>query len=434
MRDLMVLGAMLLMLPLALSSAFSAYLLWCWAGVIALDNYLYGFMQLRPYVQIFAITTLVLILIKRDPSRTPFKLTPTSLIYILIGVHALFVATFALDGLSRNWEIFSNIVKTLLFCLLMPILATDRRRIHALVVAFAIGLSFHGILDGLKFILSGGSHIARGMPKFGDNNYLAMLLVSIIPLFLYLYKYTIDKRVKAGFLTTVVLIVLAVIATRSRGGLVTLVAVGFWMLWHSKRKFVGISALVLCAAIVTVMAPADWTERMSTIESAESDSSFMTRVAVWKKSTAIALDHPILGAGFYAVQSPATFNKYRYSQGLMGFIDTPDPFGYAAHSIYFQVMGDMGFLGFFIYLGMLANAFTTRREIIRLSKNIPGETMWATDLAQMLTASIIAFMVGGALLSAAYFETIFIVIAMLESIKQILSNKKKSISSPHILP
>jgi len=433
MRDLMVFGAMLMMLPLALSSAFSAYLLWCWAGVIALDNYLYGFMQLKPYVQIFAITTLVLILIKRDASRMPFKITSTSLIFILFGIHALFVATFALEGLARNWEIFSNIVKTLLFCLLMPMLVTNRQRMHALVLAFAIGLSFHGILDGLKFILSGGGHIARGMPKFGDNNYLAMLLVSIIPLFLYLHKYTVNKHIKIGFLATVILIILAVIATRSRGGLVTLIVVGLWILWHSKRKVVGVLALVFSATIVTVLAPADWTERMSTIESAESDSSFMTRVAVWKKSTAIALDHPIFGAGFYAVQSPATFNKYRYSQGLMGFIDTPDPFGYAAHSIYFQVMGDMGFLGFFIYLCMLANAFATRREILRLARNKSDEIKWATDLAEMLTASIISFMVGGALLSAAYFETIFISIALLESTKQIFLRDNRNPANSNML-
>jgi len=163
---------------------------------------------------------------------------------------------------------------------------------------------------------------------------------------------------------------------------------------------------------------------MNTIQTADQDGSFMLRVAAWKKSSAIALAHPLTGGGFYAVQAHGISAKYRYAQGLLGFIETPDPHSFAAHSIYFQVMGDTGFVGFFIYIGFFLNAFLTRREIKKIAKARGDSATWALDLSNTIAASLIAFMVGGSLVSAAYFDIAFILIALMETIKQVL------ISSP----
>ena len=49
---------------------------------------------------------------------------------------------------------------------------------------------------------------------------------------------------------------------------------------------------------------------------------------------------------------------------------------------------------------------------------VEGESMeWARSLAEMLTISLIAFMTGGALLSAAYFELPYILCMLLEVLK-----------------
>ena len=418
MRDLMLLGFMAVLFPMAISNSFSAYLLWGWAGLIALNSYLYGFMSGVPFVQIFAVIALGLILIKRDGEQIGFTANRTIFLFAVLAVHAALAAACAYDGLPRNAETISNILKTLLYCSLMPMLVTSRLRIHAVVVAVVLALSFHGLLDGLKFLASGGTHNARGVAKFGDNNYLAMALATVIPLQLYLYRYSKHRLTKMGFASVALLTILAVVATHSRGGLLTLFCVAIWLLWGSKRKTVGLASLFACAVLVAAMAPASWTERMETMQHAGEDSSFMTRVAVWKKSTAIALAHPVVGGGFFAVQSPPTFEKFRYEQGLMGFIDAPDPAMYAAHSIYFQVMSDMGFVGFFIYFSVLANAFIVRFEIRKLAEKQGLSAKWAADLSNMLAAGLIAFMVGGALLSAAYLEIPFLMIALMEVVKQ----------------
>jgi len=197
-----------------------------------------------------------------------------------------------------------------------------------------------------------------------------------------------------------------------------MVAMGFWIVKMSQRKILGIIALISIGILVIAVAPDSWTARMNSINDAQQDSSFMTRVAAWKKSTAIALENPLLGGGLDAVASPTLYSKFKDAQGLMGFIDTPNPYNYVAHSIYFQVMGDLGFFGFFIFLIILFNTFNTRNQIKKLVK-IQGEHLrWAADLADLLTASMIAYVVGGALLSAAYFELPYIVIMLMECVKQ----------------
>lgn len=415
MRDLVMLAFMLAVLPLALRNTYVTYLLWGWAGLIGVVFYLYGFMQGVAYAQWFAIAALLGILLKRDKEQVPFKLDTTNVLMLLFSVQCLVTASLAYDGLFRNWEIGLDLQKTLLFCILMPMLVTNRFRLHTFIIMIALGLGFHGLLDGLKFIASGGGHIARGLPKFGDNNNTAVAMATVIPILLYAARYSTKKWAKIGFMGVMVLTVLAIIASRSRGGFATLVVLAGWMLWHTKRKVAGMALLGACLVAALALAPTEWTDRMDTIQTAEQDDSFMTRVAAWKKSTAIALENPLTGGGFYAVQAGVLYEKFHDAQGLMGFIDTPDAYNFAAHSIYFQVMGDTGFVGFLIYIGMFANAFRIRRQILKVAKVTGSDVAWAVDLANTLSYSMIAFLVGGSLVSAAYFDIPFVLIALMQA-------------------
>jgi len=431
MRDLLMLGFMLAVVPLAIRNTYIAYILWGWAGLIGIKSYLYGFMQSVSYAQWFAIVALVTIFMKRDKEQLALKVNATGILMFAFGLQCLLTAACAYSGLERNWEIGIDIQKTLLFCILMPMLVVNRLRIHAFIIMMALGLGFHGMLDGLKFLASGGSHLAGGLQKFGDNNNTAVALATVIPLLLYAARYSTQKWAKVGFMGVMVLTVLAIMASRSRGGFVTLLVMAAWMIWHTKRKVAGLAILSVCLVLATALAPASWTDRMDSIQEASEDNSFMTRVAAWKKSSAIALEHPFTGGGFYAVQAPVLYAKYVNAQGLLGFIDTPNPFNFAAHSIYFEVMGDTGFIGFFLYLALFINASRIHKKILKLAKKQGSSTQWAVDLSNSLGYSMVAFLVGGSLVSAAYFDIPFVLIALMQCTWQILSAQdapKKSLS------
>ena len=76
---------------------------------------------------------------------------------------------------------------------------------------------------------------------------------------------------------------------------------------------------------------------------------------------------------------------------------------HAAHSIYFQVMGEHGFIGLGLYLLLGVLTWRSAGWIARSTEgNI--ELRWAGSLATMIQTSMVGFAVGGAFLSLVYFD------------------------------
>lgn len=430
MRDLMLLGALLVFVPLAMRHVFVAYLFWGWAGIATINSYMYGFMQQQPIVMLFALIALTLLFLGKDREARKFQPDRTTTLFVVFGLHGLVCAIFAYPGLPRNWELSTGLIKTLLFCGVMPMLLVNRLRIHAFIVMLCIALALHGVVDGLKFLATGGAHLARGIPKFGDNNHYALILVMGIPLLMYLSRQSANRMVRLGAIGAVVLFVLAVVATRSRGGLICMLAIAVWFIMTSKRRVAGIAGIVVCGALVVALAPEEWTHRMNSIANADEDSSFMGRVVVWRASSAIAIENPVFGGGIHAIESGSVWQDFRDKAGLLGFLTLPNLEGLgnrgrAAHSIYFEVLGDMGFIGLAIFLAILVNAFLSAAAARRIALTTVSSTEWAVSLIDMLRLALLAYMIGGAALSVAYFELPYSIIMLIEVIKRTLVEEQR---------
>jgi probable O-glycosylation ligase (exosortase A-associated) len=433
MRDLAMLLVMGGLLFYASRTAYSAWLLWAWASLVGVQTFMYGFMRGVSYVQWFALLTLVLIVMRKDPvlarahtsGPQRYRMDGVSLLMLMLAVHGVLSATFGFPDLPRMWEICTNLLKIVLLCLLMPLLVTDRLRIQVLAIAIVMALSVHGLLDGLKFLASGGAHMAGTFSRLGDRNDFALHMVMVLPLMAFLLAQL--KGLWARLLTAGVmgLTVLAVVATQSRGGLVSLVAVGVWMVFRSGRKLLAATLVAGGAVLVVTLAPANWFERMETIGAAKEDGSFMGRVQAWKRASAIALDNPVFGGGFRSVQAPSLFERYRDSQGFLGFIDSPRPdFARAAHSIYFEVMSDVGLVGLGLFLAVMLSGFAVGARVRRRAKAIGPSARWAADLATYLNVAMVAYLVGGAALSLAWVDLPYVLVMMVATLDRIMAKEQ----------
>lgn len=422
MRDLMMLGAMALLVPLSLANGFVAYLLWGWTAVLSPVYYLYGFMQSVRFNMLFAIVAIIMLLLGRLKERGSFKLTRTSVLFLIFAAHASLAALLAFPNNPFNPEYYGGLMKVMVFCLLMPLFVTNRLRIHALLIMIVLGLGFHGTVEGLKFLASGGGHRVSGIPTtmMGDNNHFAVAMVMAVPIAYYLAHYSQKRIVRFGFFCGMLLTVAAILGTYSRGGFIALAIVGLGIAVGAPRKWIAVTMVLLGAVAVVALAPESWFDRIQSIQHAGEDTSFMGRVAAWRISSAIALSNPIFGGGFHALQLQSTWNTFKSEGGLLSFVDIPEMplIAKAAHSIYFEIMGDLGFVGLFLFLVILANAIFTRFEIKRLVRRSPGQLKWAGDLADLLGVSVLAYMIGGAGVSLAYFETIYVLVILMEVLKQ----------------
>ena len=120
-----------------------------------------------------------------------------------------------------------------------------------------------------------------------------------------------------------------------------------------------------------------------------------------------------------AVQIQSVWNRFVGDTGLLGFVNTQrSERARAAHSIYFQVLGDLGFSGFLLFVVILGHTFYVRYQIKKTVRTLKGKLTWAADLSDTLAATMVAFMVGGAAVSLAYFELTYMMIMLMEVLRR----------------
>jgi probable O-glycosylation ligase (exosortase A-associated) len=203
---------------------------------------------------------------------------------------------------------------------------------------------------------------------------------------------------------------LSALGSYSRGALVGILAMLCYLWWKSPKKLLtgGVMLLLLPAAIAFM--PAKWSQRMDTIQTYEKDESAMGRINAWKMATNLALDRPLVGGG-YDIWNGNIFKRYAPNPD--------DP--HAAHSIYFQALGEHGFVGLALYLGL---AFLTVRRcswIIRQSVK-RDDLKWAATLATMVQVSLLGFGVGGAFLSLVYYDVPYYLMALVVCTGDLVEN------------
>jgi len=136
-----------------------------------------------------------------------------------------------------------------------------------------------------------------------------------------------------------VLLVVALVASRSRTGLVAFVVSGACLPVALRRRRL---ALVLLAA--TVVAVSLWVEVGGVVRAFEARGLGASRLELWSEALPMARDFPVLGAGFNAFGTAFLRYQVRYRYEWFG----------EAHNEYLQLLLDTGALGAALGLGLLA--------------------------------------------------------------------------------
>ncbi len=410
MRDAAFAFIWVILLPISFYSAHIGILLWIWVALLSPNEMLYGVMAGIPFNKVVAASTILILILSREKQKFYFDK--------FIGLIASFgvmctVAYFtSLVESTTGDDVYGKFLKELVVAFLITGIMWSRHRLHQVALVISIAYGFLMAKEGLIYLLTAGGHKVVGTGSVGDNNGLALAILMTIPYMLYSAKYSAVRMARVAILSTAVLGVVTVIATFSRGGFVGLTALALMLLRGNKHKMRTFLLLIACAATIYYLAPESWFERISTIQGAGEDSSFLTRVVAWKINLLLALDHPFFGGGPFASMHAETWARYIVESSTFLFPTPIVNWAFVAHSIYFQVLGDMGFTGLALFLAILCSAFLIARRTRRLARKNPS-LAWAGDLAQSLEMSLVVYGVAGAALSLVYFELLFITLALI---------------------
>lgn len=399
MRDLVLTTFLLGSLPFVLSRPWYGALLWVWVSTMSPHRLTWGFAYDFQFALLIAVATLAGLFISRDPKHLP--ITPITIVLMLFTGWMSFTTLFALypEPAAEMWE---KVMKSMFMLLVVMSVMHSKRHVQLLFIVVTLSVAFYGVKGGIFTILGGGQErvYGPGGSFIEENNSLALAVLMMIPLLRGLQTLWTNRWLKLGLLGSMVLCGFSVLGSHSRGALLGVAAMFCWFWIKSKNKFITATLLLMLVPVAFSFMPEKWHERMESIDNYQEDSSAQGRIKAWIMAFNVANARPLTGGGFeiWNRQSFATYYGDASSS-------------HAAHSIYFAVLGEHGWIGLFLFITLWILAYREASRIIRQTKTLSG-WQWAADLLRMIQVSWVGYAVGGAFLSLAYFDVPYYLIVI----------------------
>ncbi|MDB5446811.1 MAG: putative O-glycosylation ligase, exosortase A-associated [Phenylobacterium sp.] len=410
MRDLVLLAALLGIIPLILRAPVVGLLAWIWITLMNPQREVFGFFrgfELNFYVAVLTALSWV--------ASKERKAIPPNLLTIALVVFGAWTCLTTYAALYRPYSaiIWDRTIKSIILALAVATLANSRTRIQAVLWIFMAAIGYYAVKGGGFVLITGGRSHVYGPENtmIADNNALGLVLIVLLPLMNYLRVTSRLSITRLATLSTMGFTLVAIFGTYSRGALVALGAAAAAYAVRSRSGMLIVLAAAVLLSMLPNFLPADWLARMSTIQAYNQDESFTGRVAAWKTSYNIAAARPLIGGGFSAVDVTPIVQQFSSPGSLRS--------GKAAHSIYFEVLGDHGFVGLALYLLVIVAAWLNTFLVLNATHGRP-ELAWAGELARMLQVSLVAYLVGGAALSMAYYDGILVILALTASLVHVV--------------
>jgi putative inorganic carbon (HCO3(-)) transporter len=413
LRGILLLLFFLPSIPLCFFRPFYGIILWIIVAFLNPQAYTWTAFDAFPWAAAVAVPTVLGMLVsdrklERVASRDMMLL---GVLWIWMTITTLIStnSTEFLHHAADSWERWRFVTKVLFMTVCMIPIVSSFERLRILMLTIAGCFGFY-VLKSLPFvILTGGVYRLYGPERsmIADNNDFGLALNMTLPMYFYLAQSETRPWLKRLMAFLFVITLPAIFFTYSRGALVGLGATLLLMLLQSKRRLAIVPVVVMGLLIAVFLAPQAWQDRMDLRGDSVMDSSARSRLNAWAFSRALAADYPITGGGF-ATFTPELFAQYAPTMVLNT---------YGAHSVYFQVLAEHGYVGLTIYLGFVASALATARKVGRLAKRSGAREVGL--YADMFQFSLVGFLVCGLFLGRAYFDYFFTVVACITILKHV---------------
>jgi putative inorganic carbon (HCO3(-)) transporter len=321
--------------------------------------------------------------------------------------------TFSVVWAEITMGAFTVFTTVLGYSLIYWVLARELRTVSQVKGVFGVLILVHLILAALTpemFTDPGNRHYIASATFLGDGNDYALSVDIIIPLCLFLLLETRSWLNKGMLGLGLAVLIFAVIASQSRGGTMALVAMGLYYWVKSDKKVVTGALAAVAVVAVLAFAPSNYFERMNKMQDVESDGSAQGRIHAWQAGTRMALYNPLgVGAG----QFPSNYIRYT--------LYADETRWKTAHSIYFLILGEMGFLGLLTLVSFIVYNLVATSRLLRQIKRRPQspETVTMTRLLVSLSAGLMSYAIAGAFLSAAYYPHMWVLGGLFVSARRI---------------
>jgi len=390
-RDLLIGFLIFGSVPFCIFRPDFGILVYAWVGLMN-PHRLSWRLESLPVGLAVALATLLGTVIRGEIRRIPMRMTTVLLIVWFLYT----TVTTMTSGTREAWIEWNRFSRILLMCFVAMMLLQERIRLERFLWVCMASIAFFGVKGGIFSIVTRGQYMVWGPPGsfIEGNNELALAELMVLPLMLYFMRQAKKGWQKWAYYGAFLLNVFSILFSYSRGAFVAFAGLSAVLMARSRYRIPAFVMAAVLGALMFALVPQEWKDRMFSIRDFRADQSAQGRINAWYFAYNLAKDR-VFGGGFRTF-TPDLFMVY-----------APNPADvHDAHSIYFEVLGEQGFPGLLIYLGILFGALW---RLERLRKRFARETErpWIRDLAEMLQFSLVAYMLGGAFLGLAYFDLFY---------------------------
>lgn len=350
----------------------------------------------------YAIVPMTLLLVSSfapglRPMKEIFSDRMAKWVPIFFGVVAL---SWAATGFhSGGVPVFQMVLENALRFFLIARIVTTEKRLRGVIISlvlahfYLLAVNFNVLVDpSVRQYLVGGTFL-------GDGNDYALSMCILIPCMVEVALSSQSRFRRYFAWTAVAVIILAIVASQSRGGTLGVVAVFVYLWLRSPNKLITAFAIAMVGALVLLYAPAQYYQRIGTVTGMTIDGSAQGRLDAWSGAIGMGVKNPVLGigAGQFSVR-----------------------WGRTAHSTYMLAFGELGLPGLICVLvlvfGNLRMNAKLRRQLLARAGPKPAPDAWRTiRLLDLVNAGLVGFAVCGAFLSATYYPHMYVLTALLIS-------------------
>jgi O-antigen ligase len=240
------------------------------------------------------------------------------------------------------------------------------------------------------------THRGRGSGGyFRDENDLCLYVVTMLPITYYLLMESKGLK-KIIYGTGLVVGLMSVVVSFSRGGFLGFAAMGATIWLSSKNKIVTlIICIVLGGAVWFLLADDNYRTEMGTIGNQE-DGTREERINSWIAGWNMFLDNPLgVGGNNFQVRFPEYQSGY-FSRVMWGRV---------AHSLWFTLLPETGIIGVFLFLNLIVFNF---KDILFVKRKTRLQTKkrnsrYLHALALSLLPAFVGFFVAASFISVLYY-------------------------------
>ena len=263
-------------------------------------------------------------------------------------------------------------------------------------------VTLYNKLNGIGLVEETRVTIGRDIGSLlGDPNDLSLVL--LFPMSFacsLLLTRGIGHRLRLLGFASLPMILVAIVVTQSRGGLLGAAAVlGIFARYRIRSNFVLLT--IAGVGLVALFAAAGISGRVSGGAAEEGiDASSDGRLYAWGAAFRMALNHPLTGVGL----DNFLLNYWTYS-------NLHDGQNHAVHSTWFGVLAETGFIGLFLFLGMVFLSLKTAIVTSHLLTKSDAPAS-ARALGEALVAGLAASAISGSFLTQGFTWPFYIQIAL----------------------